>query len=128
MPFPDGGEWRTLHLALEPEHHGSRPDSDRPGGFRMLMHVPLTELGETWIDAGLSDRRFRAVLYLEKPAARERVAAELPALREELQSDGFAEVLLDVRPSRDLPARQRRQAAAMQAGRPEGVSVLDVKV
>lgn len=128
VPFPDGGEWRTLHLALEPEHHGMRSDSDRPGGFRMLMHVPLTELGETWIDAGLSDRRFRAVLYLEKLAARERVAAELPGLSDELLSDGFAEVLLDVRPSSDLPARHRRQAAAMHAGRPEGIAVLDVRV
>lgn len=128
VPFPDGGVWRTLHLALEPEHRRHQSDTDRPGGFRMLMHVPLTELGETWIDAGLSDRRFRAVLYLEKSAARERVAAELPALREELLADGFAEVLLDVRPSADLPARHRRQVAAMQAGYPEGVSVLDVRV
>jgi hypothetical protein len=128
VPFPDGGEWRTLYLALEPEHHGSQPDSGRPGGFRMLMHVPLTDLGETWIDAGLSDRRFRAVLYLETSTARDRVAAELPGLRDELRAEGFAEVLLDVRPAADLPARARRQAAAMRAGHPESVSVLDVQV
>lgn len=126
VPFPDAGTWRTLHLAVESDR-GGKPEADQPGGFRLLMHVPLTELGETWIDAGLSGNRFRAVLYLDQTATRDRVRTELPGLRTELLSDGFAEVLLDVRPAGDLPARRRQQAAMMQAGRLSPDAVLDVR-
>jgi len=126
IPFPDGGEWRTLHLAIEPEGN-KRQNSGTSNGFRMLMHVPLTDLGETWIDAGLSGNNLRAVLYLSSPTAREQVRAELPALRDELLTGGFSEVLLDVRPASKLPAQQRKQAAAMQIGRPGSGSVLDVR-
>jgi uncharacterized protein (DUF736 family) len=128
VPFPDAGTWRTLNLAVEPEQQRGRSASDdKPGGFRLLMHVPLADLGETWIDAGMSGDRFRAVVYLDSPTARDRVRAELPGLRDELQATGFSEVLLDVRPARDLPAKQLRQAAAMTAGRPSSVAVVDVQ-
>jgi hypothetical protein len=127
VPFPDAGRWRTLNLAIESEARGAAGEERHPGGFRLLLHVPLSELGETWIDAGLSADRFRAVLYLEAPAARDRVRAELAGLRTDLRADGFAEVLLDVRPAGDLPAGRRRQAAAMRAGRPDAVSLVDVE-
>jgi hypothetical protein len=128
IPFPDSGTWRTLRLAIESEERGSGSTPDQTKGFRMLMHIPLSELGETWIDAGVSELRLRAVLYLEKPSARERVQAELPALRDELLNDGFNAVALDVRPSADLPERHRRRTMAMKLGHPESVSVVDVKV
>lgn len=127
VPFPDGGQWRTLNLAIEPDRNG-QSESGTSNGFRMLMHVPLTNLGETWIDAGLAGSRFRAVLYLENAGARSQVRAELPELRDDLLGGGFGEVLLDVRSSADLPARQRQQAAAMLAGRTGSGSVLDVRV
>lgn len=127
VPFPDGEQLRTLHLALEPDR-SARPDERQPGGgFRLLMHVPLSDLGETWIDAGLAQNRFRAVLYLDRPETRDRVQAELPGLREELAATGFDEVLLDVRPTRDLPAARRQQGAAMRSGRPGSGSVVDVR-
>jgi Flagellar hook-length control protein FliK len=128
VPFPDGGVWKTLNLALEPQNQPDRPDADRAGRFRLFMHVPLTDLGETWIDAGLAGDRFRATIYLDQSGVRDRVRAALPELRSELQSDGFTEVLLDVRAASELPDRRRRESVAMQAGRPESVSVLDVRV
>jgi hypothetical protein len=128
IPFPDGGELRTLSLSLEPQNRPDQPDADQAGRFRMFMHVPLSDLGETWIDAGLAGDKFRATIYLDRPAVRDRVQAALPDLRSELQADGFSEVLLDVRASADLPERHRREAGAMQAGRPQTVSVLDVRV
>ncbi|MFM8274302.1 MAG: flagellar hook-length control protein FliK [Gemmata sp.] len=128
VPFPDAGEWRTLRLSLEPQH---RPDeqaeADRAGRFRVFMHVPLTDLGETWIDAGLSGESFRATIYLDRSAVRDRVRAQLPELQAELAAEGFSEVLLDVRPSGELPSGRRRDAGAVQAGRPGSVSVLDVR-
>jgi hypothetical protein len=127
VPFPDGGQWRTLHLSLEPQYRPDQADAERAGRFRVFMHVPLTDLGETWIDAGLAGEQFRATIYLDRAAIRDRVRAALPELRSELQTDGFSEVLLDVKSSSELPAHRRRESSAMQAGRPETVSVLDVR-
>src|SRR5205823_5316263 len=107
VPFPDGGVWRTMRLSLEPQNQPDRPDADRAGRFRLFMHVPLTDLGETWIDAGLAGDKFRATIYLDSPAVRDRVRAALPDLHAELRADGFSEVLLDVRASSDLPERHR---------------------
>jgi hypothetical protein len=128
VPFPENGVWRTLRLALEPEYRPGAPDGERSSRFRLFMHVPLQELGETWIDAGLSGDHFRATIYLDRAAVRQRVAAALPELQAELAAEGFSEVLLDVRAASELPDRQRQQAAAMQAGRPESVARVDVRV
>jgi hypothetical protein len=128
VPFPDGDEWRTMQLSLEPQNLPDQPDAERAGRFRMFMHVPLSELGETWIDAGLSGDRFRATIYLDRGAVRDRVRTALPELQAELEGSGFSEVLLDVRPSSELPDYRRRDSSSLQAGRPASVSVLDVKV
>lgn len=125
VPFPDGADWRTLHLAVDREPRNQSGDGGQDAGVRMLMHVPLSGLGETWIDAGVSGSRLRAVLYLESPTAQNQVRAELPGLESDLRASGFSEVLLDVRPADSLPLRQRQQAAAMQVGRSSGGSILD---
>lgn len=127
IPFPDGPHWRTLGLGIEPDRGGEPDASGRPTGFRVMMHVPLSSLGETWIDASAETNRLRAVLYVSDPAARDRVRAELPDLRGELQGSGFAEVLLDVRPAADLTASQRRKANAIREGVPEGGGLIDVR-
>lgn len=129
VPFPDGPHWRTLHLAVEPEQtpDGGDPADGRAPPFRMLMHVPLSDLGDTWIDAGLSGDQFRAVLYLETAGVRDRVRGELPGLQTDLRQSGFTEVLLDVRPTTDLTDRQRQRGAAMSAGVPISTSVIDAR-
>lgn len=129
VPFPDRDQWRTLQLSVEPED--GAPDgeagADAGGRFRLLMHVPLSELGETWIDAGLAGDRFRAAIYLDRADVRDRVAAALPELQTDLSGDGFAEVLLDVRATAELPARARERGAALRAGRPVASSLVDVR-
>ena len=127
VPFPDGPHWRTLHLAVEPEQPDRDPAENGARPFRMLMHVPLTDLGDTWIDAGLNGSQFRAVLYLEQAAVRDRVRGELPALQSDLKQSGFADVLLDVRSTADLTDRQRQRGAAMTAGVPVSTSVIDAR-
>lgn len=126
IPFPDGDDWRTLRLAIESDGRQNQQSREN-GGFRMLMHVPLTDLGETWIEAGVSGPNFRAVFYLSQSGMREEVRAELPALRDELLANGFQEALLDVRSAGDLPRRQHRLADAMRFGRSGDASVLDVR-
>jgi hypothetical protein len=126
IPFPDGPHWRTLGLGIEPDRRGEPDGSGKPAGFRVMMHVPLSTLGETWIDASAETNRLRAVLYVSDPAARDRVRAELADLRGELHGSGFAEVLLDVRPAADLTESQRRKANAIREGVPEGGGLIDV--
>ncbi len=127
VPFPDGPHWRTLHLAVEPEQPDRDPAETGARPFRMLMHVPLSDLGDTWIDAGLNGSQFRAVLYLERAAVRDRVRGELPALQIDLKRSGFTDVLLDVRSTADLTDRQRQRGAAMTAGVPVSTSVIDAR-
>lgn len=127
VPFPDGPHWRTLHLAVEPEQPNPTADESGARPFRMLMHVPLSDLGDTWIDAGLNGEQFRAVLYLEQAAVRDRVRGELPGLRDDLRRTGFTDVLLDVRPTTDLTDRQRQRGAAMSAGVPVSTTVIDAR-
>lgn len=127
VPFPDGPHWRTMHLAVEPEQYAGKAVDERTRPFRMLMHVPLSELGDTWIDAGMSGSQFRAVLYLEEPGVRDRVRTELPELRSDLSRIGFTDVLLDVRPTADLTDRQRQQGAAMTSGVPSSTTVINAR-
>ncbi len=127
IPFLDGLHWRSLSLGVEPDRTSERDASGRPTGFRVMMHVPLTTLGETWIDATAEANRLRAVLYVSDATARERVRGELQELRGELRAGGFHEVLLDVRSAGDLTESQRRKANAVREGVPEGGGLLDVR-
>jgi len=127
VPFPDGPNWRTVGLGFEPDGSSPRDANGRATGFRVMMHVPLSSLGETWIDASAEASHLRAVLYVSDADARERVRADLPELRAELRAGGFSEVLLDVRPAGDLTDAQRRKANAIREGVPEGGGLLDVR-
>ncbi len=126
IPFPDGRHWRTLNLGVEPDRSGPADADGRPTGYRVMMHVPLSELGETWIDAGADGSRLRAVLYVSDPAARERVRAELATLRPDVLAAGYSDVWLDVRPATALTDQQRQRANAIRGAAPEGGGLLDV--
>lgn len=126
IPFPDGPHWRTLNLGVEPDRTGPTDSDGRPTGFRVMMHVPLSDLGETWIDAGADGSRLRAVLYVSDSAARERVRAELGSLRPDVLAAGYSEVWLDVRPAAALTDQQRQRANAIRGAAPESGGLLDV--
>ena len=82
IPYPDGAAWRTLSLAVEPEDRRGR-GSGTSGGFRMLMHVPLSTLGETWIDAALTGNNLprRLLLGRCRPARAREGGTSCPAKR-----------------------------------------------
>lgn len=133
IPFPDGAQWRTLHLAIEPEPDSredsrERSEADPNAKFRLLMHVPLSELGETYVDAGMDGGSVRAIVYLESSLARERLRPDLPSLETDLRASGFRDVLLDIRPVSELPERRKQQADGMRSGRTDRTSVVDVRV
>lgn len=127
VPFPDGQQWRTASMGVEPDRSGTRDESGRPSAFRVMMHVPLSELGDTWIDAGADGPRLRATLFLTDAHARDRVRPELADLRQELQAAGFTDVLLDVRTAAQLTDQQRRKVNAIRSVAPESGGLLDVR-
>lgn len=127
IPFPDGDHWRTAQLSLEPDRSPDGETASSPRGFRVMMHVPMRELGDAWIDAGLGGGRFRAVVYLDSPAARDLARAEMTGLHDELRAGGFADVSLEVRAVGELTGPQRERAAAVRAGRPLSATVLDAR-
>jgi len=123
VPYIDGGRWQTLNLALEPEYETDEQGEKQPKAFRMMMQVPLSDLGETWIEAGLHDDRLFAVVYVQSQAVLDRLTPELPALKAELLGGGFREALLDVRPLADWPERVKKRATI----RPESGSIVDAR-
>ncbi len=128
FPIPDLPHWRTLDVTIRPDSSGEGGESEgRPDGYSIFLHTDLTEFGETWIDAQVTGKNLRAVLYVEHEAARQRVKQELGSLSGDLSALGFANVLLDVRASADLPSRDRARANAVLAGVPQSISLLDVK-
>lgn len=123
VPYIDGGRWQTLNLALEPEYETDEQGEQQAKAFRMMMQVPLSDLGETWIEAGLHDDRLFAVVYVQSQSVIDRLTPELPALKAELLAGGFREALLDVRPLADWPERVKKRAAI----RPESGSIVDAR-
>lgn len=127
FPIPDVPHWRTLDVTIHPEPAGGDDADPRRDGYSIFLHTELTEFGETWIDARVSGPDFRAVLYVENADARRRVKDDLAGLSGDLTALGFGRVLLDVRATTELPARDRARANAMRGGAPESVSLLDVR-
>jgi len=122
IPIPDGDDWKTVHLAIEPEP--TENDGETSSGFRVFMNVDLTELGETWIDVGMNSGGLMTVLYLND-ANRERIIGASESLQTELQAEGFASAWVDVRSAADLPERMRLRAEHMKSGSPERSGLID---
>ena len=123
VPYVENNRWQTLNLSLEPEYETDDQGEQQAKAFRMMMQVPLSDLGETWIEAGLNDNRLFAVVYVQSQAAVNRLTPELPALKTELLNSGFSEALLDVRPVADWPERIKKRATIQ----PESGSIVDVR-
>src|SRR5205814_82555 len=100
------GPWPTLQLSVDPEEARPTAEETRPRGYDLLMHLDLTELGATWIDARIAGRQLHAVLYVESADGRQRARASLPSLEQTLQALGFDSVGLDVRSTAELPHGQ----------------------
>lgn len=128
FPIPDGQQWRTLDVTFSSEAEGEQADG-QPGqdGYSLFMHTELSDFGDTWIDARVTGKSFRAVLYIESAEARDRVRGELKSLATDLGSMGFGHVLLDVKGTADLPNHDRARANAMRSSAPVGTSLLDVR-
>lgn len=122
IPIPDGDDWKTVYLAIEPDQADN--EGEASSGFRVFMNVDLTELGETWIDVGMSGGGLMAVLYLNA-ANRERIIAASESLQTDLQAEGFASSWVDVRSATDLPERMRLRAEHMKSGSPERSGLID---
>jgi hypothetical protein len=128
IPFLMGQKWETLQLSINPDGGGHSNPETTDRGFELLMHLNMTEFGDTWIDARLTGKNLRATLYVETEAGRDIARQELPELDQSLRSMGFSEVLLDVRGTSEMTNHRQGRMNALQNAYPESVSLLDVKV
>ena len=125
LPVADGDEPQMAWAAIEPEDHlGS---AGGPRTFRVMLKLSFTDLGETWVDAGVGPGAVRAVVYVGDEAGRTLTASRLDELRSALADDGFGQTFLEVRPASDLPATVRRRAAAAAAGVSDTHGLIDAK-
>jgi hypothetical protein len=127
VPFPEGEEWKTAHLAIEPEYGEDGADGSTSPQFRVLLNVTLTKLGEVWADVSMSDTGLSTVFYLNE-TSRVQFAEQKQALEAELQAEGFGKTWIDLRSSQDLPERLQKRGMAMKAGTPEFSGLFDFVV
>lgn len=125
--FLGPGQSSTMMLGVSPDEEGKVGPDQKSTGHNIMMHLELSELGETRIDAHLTPTAVRAIFYIENSTGRAIVQDELPVLREALNGLGFHDVLLAVRSTEELPIRKQRDFAALSQGLPSSGSLLDVK-
>lgn len=127
IPIPVGQGWATALLALEPDERSEPGQPGRERGYNLLFHLDLEDFGTTRIDAHVSPRALRAVFYTEKAAALALLRAEIPAFRATLQAQGFEDVLLAAEPLERLTRLKVQKFAALHAGVPGQVRLIDVR-
>lgn len=109
LPLAGAAQWMTMQFAVQPDLLASGGDgAATPGeyasrGFNLLMHVDLTDLGETWIDARVTGKNLSAVLYLESASGRDLARGQAGELKSALREAGFESILVDVRSTAELP-------------------------
>jgi hypothetical protein len=128
VPLATQGTASTLQLSINPDASGQSSSHAESNDFNLLMHLEFTDLGNTWVDARFSPQGMNAILYVESEAGREAARADLSMLNKSLQELGFANVLLDVRSTSDMPTgKAAAKFNALDASMPASVSLIDRK-
>jgi hypothetical protein len=126
VPLPMTDAWTTLHLAINPEDSPDATDASERS-YHIMMHVEMSELGNTWIDGRIEGRTLRGVFYIENPQGRTRMLAGVPELRDSLLGAGFASVVLSVRAPHEFAPEDRSKFAALELGHPATIPLLDIQ-
>ncbi len=132
IPFFTAQRLTTAFLSIEPEGKGNG-ETERQGkgetgkGYNILFALDLENFGQTRIDARIGQGLLWAVFYVDQPESVALLQRELPDFRITLQSLGYADVSLMVRPLRQLAPEKREKFEALTIGVPASIHLLDMK-
>ncbi|MGH7926220.1 MAG: hypothetical protein ACREQV_00290 [Candidatus Binatia bacterium] len=128
IPFFDGGRFSTAALSVEPDGHRSegKPDTGKRG-YSLLFMLDLESFGRTRIEAHVGVKEVRAVFFAEDVRSLQWIRQELPGFRETLMALGYEDVMLAAKLLRDLPRDRQEKFAALAAGVPSSIHLLDLK-
>jgi hypothetical protein len=128
IPFFSGARFSTAALAVEPDGHSPEGRTEkRKGGYSLLFMLDLEDFGRTRIDAHIDHKELRAVFFVDAERSLQLIRQELPDFRETLMAFGYHDVLLAAKPLRDLPRDKQEKFAALAAGAPPSIHLLDLK-
>jgi hypothetical protein len=128
IPFLAGSVFSTATLTVEPDgQRGEGKDGSGKSGYSLLFMLDLENFGATRIDAYINEQELRAVFFVETQASLEAIRHELPALRGTLLALGYSNIHLAAKPLRELPPDKQEKFAALAAGAPSSIHLLDMK-
>lgn len=130
IPFFNGANFSTAALAIERDGKGNPgTNQGRGSGYGLLFLLDLENFGRTRIDAHVDadQKNLRVMFYVDRDNSVASIKEELPQFRELLQGLGYREVLLAVRPLKDIPENKRQKFDALAVGAPASIHLLDMK-
>jgi hypothetical protein len=128
IPFFTGVRFSTAALAVEPDAQGPEGEpGKRKGGYSLLFMLDLENFGRVRIDAHV-DAEFCGVFFVDNERSLQLIRQELHGFRETLMALGYCDILLAAKPLKDLPLDRQEKFAALAAGAPSSIHLLDLKV
>jgi hypothetical protein len=129
IPIFTAAGFFTALLALQPD--GRNSSNDAPSGergYRLLFALDLEAFGATRIDAYVGGKELRAAFFVDRETSLEVIRRELPSFRDGLLALGYHSVQLTASRLADLAADKQAKFAALAAGTPASIRLLDVKI
>ena len=127
IPFFTGTRFSTAVVAVEPDGDWPEEEShNEKHAYLLLFLLDLENFGRTRIEAHVEPNGVRAVFFLEDEGSLSLIRRELPGFREILMAIGYEYAALAARPLRDLPADKRDKFAALAAGAPSSIHLLNL--
>jgi hypothetical protein len=128
IPLASGAVFTTVALAVAADGGKQQGRSGaEKRNYSLLFVLQLEGLGAVRIDARLGEEKLSAVFFLEKESSLELVRQELTEFRERLVSLGYENPQLEAKLARDIPPEKQQSFAALAAGAPASVQLLDLR-
>jgi hypothetical protein len=128
IPFFDGARFSTAALAVAADGAGrEEQSSDGKSAYSLLVMLDLENFGRTRIDAHIRTNELRALFFVDHEHSLQLIRQELPGFREMLINHGYREVLLAAKSLSELPPDKEEKFAALLAGAPLSIHLLDMK-
>lgn len=128
IPFFTGARFSTAVLAVEPDGQGEEGKrQEKKNAYALLFMLDLEHFGRTRVDAQIADSKLRAIFFVDDEVSLQLISEELPGFRDTLTALGYRDVFLAAKPLRELPRDKQERFAALAAGAPPSIHLVDMK-